>query len=98
MLKEHAVIFRRLIILLDLGIIAGAFFLAYFLRAGLRDDLYPLSNYMYIFPLLLFLWVVSLYFFGMYNSFRVKRLRSVISTVLKSAFVHFSFLEGLFIF
>jgi exopolysaccharide biosynthesis polyprenyl glycosylphosphotransferase len=83
MLKEYATIFRRSMIFLDLCIITGSFFLGYFLREKI-GNLYPLSTYISILPLLLLIWGGLLYYFGMYASFRVKRIPEILSIVFRT--------------
>lgn len=85
MLKEHATVFRKLMIFIDLCIVAASFFLAYFLRNKL-DGLLPLSFYMWILFVLLILWGSLLYFFGMYASFRLKKMSEILVVIAKASF------------
>jgi len=88
MLKKRAAVFRRLMILADTGIIAGAFFLGYFLRNKL-ELLYPVNYYIWVLPVFLSLLVGSLYSFGMYSSFRLKRILEILFIILKATFLSF---------
>jgi len=103
MLKEHYKIFRRMMILSDLVIVAGAFFLGYLLRdkihyiyrldlipeKELLKNIYPLSTYMGLLPILLVIWGALLYYFGMYRSFRVKRISEVLFVIFKTTLAGF---------
>jgi exopolysaccharide biosynthesis polyprenyl glycosylphosphotransferase len=87
MLKEYAAIFRRLMIFADLCIIALVFYLGYRYRAAPQH--YPVSGYLSVLPVLLGVWGYLLYSFGMYRSFRLRKINEVFAIVLKSGFVGF---------
>ena len=88
MLKEHATIFRRLLISFDLGIVTVSFFLGYFLRDNIQD-IYPLGTYIALLPVLLLIWAGLLYFFGMYSSLRTRGVLEILSIVAKASFFGF---------
>ncbi len=88
MLKENVALLRRLLIFADLCIVTLSFFLGYLFR-GRIQDLYPLSTYIGLLPVLLIVWGGLLYFFGMYTSFRVRRTPELLFIVLKAAFFSF---------
>ncbi len=88
MLKEHAPVLRKLIIFLDLFIVAEAFVLGYCLRTQI-EQIYPLSEYIGFLPVLLIIWIGLLYSLGMYESFRVKETADVLLIIFKTAFFGF---------
>ena len=76
MLKEHASVFRRLMIFADLCLGAIAFFLAYYLRNQVTNPpLLSLRSYLWILPDLLFMWWVLLYFLACTPRFVLKAFR-----------------------
>ncbi|MCR4337701.1 MAG: sugar transferase [Candidatus Omnitrophica bacterium] len=91
MLKQHATIYRRLMIIADVMIAGGSFFLAYFLRQSSFSarDLYPIDAYAWILPFIMALWGTLLYLSGIYNSFRLKSLGEVVWLVFKTALIGF---------
>ena len=88
MLKEHAQVFNRLMVLADTAVAAAAFFAGYFLR-GFINGIYPLETYIKLLPVFILIWIGSFSALGMYKSFRVKPLFDVISIVLASALFGF---------
>ncbi|MCK5214887.1 MAG: sugar transferase [Candidatus Omnitrophica bacterium] len=88
MLKEHTTIFRRLTICIDLVIVAACFFIGYFLRAR-AEGLLPIETYIWIIPVVVFLWGASFYFLGMYRSFRLKKMSEIIGIIIQSAIISF---------
>ena len=88
MLKQHADVFKKLMILADMCLTAAAFILAYFLRNEMRE-IYPLTDYLRLLPYFVGTWVGIMYFLGMYNSFRAKPLSDVTSIVFETAFFGF---------
>lgn len=93
MLKQYFNIFRRLLILSDCLLISGSFFLAYYIRKHLDGlffaNLYFIKVYIWILPVVVILWIWALYAMGMYESFRLKRIRTILWTILKSSFLSF---------
>jgi len=87
MLKEFATIFRRLMIFADLCIIALVFYLGYRYRVGQYH--YPVSGYLSVLPVLLGVWGYLLYSFGMYRSFRLRKINEVFLIVTKAALIGF---------
>lgn len=71
MLKEHAVVFRRLMMFVDLCLAQASFFLAYFLLRE-RYGLQPVTEYLLYLPIILSIWIFLLNIFKMYDSFRVR--------------------------
>ena len=89
MLKQHADLFRRLLIFADILLAAAAFISAYFLLNQMRV-IYPFSYYAGLMPYFIVTWVGLMYFLGMYNSFRTKSLSDILSILLRT--LAFSFL------
>lgn len=87
MLKERAELLRKIYLILDIGITAFSFFLAYILR---RDaDLFlrrvsPISEYLFLLYIILPLWAILLYYYRAYQSVRSMKLLQIIGTVLRS--------------
>lgn len=86
MLREHATMFRRLMIFADLCIVTGAFFLAYYLRDA---ALCPISGLLWFLLLFVALWGFLLYFSGMYASFRLKNLKEVLFIIYQASYLGF---------
>ena len=93
MLKQHATIFRRLMIFTDLCITAGAFFLAYYVRDR-NDALCPLIYLLWLLVLFVTLWGFFLRVFGMYSSFRLKKITEVFFIIYQSAYLVFFIFAG----
>jgi len=88
MLKLHATLYRRLLILLDAFIVTLFFFVSYFIRNHF-DGIYPITRYLWILPVTVVLWGLLLYTSGMYVSFRFKKLREIVFIVFRSGFISF---------
>jgi exopolysaccharide biosynthesis polyprenyl glycosylphosphotransferase len=93
MLKEYNTFLHRLMMLADILVIVTGFLSAYYLRNYVsRID--TLSFYLKFLPLFIIIWVVFLYLFGMYKSFRTEGIPMSLFTVFGSAslgFVAFGF-------
>ena len=97
MLKQYSTVFRRLTIFADLCIAAFAFYLGYSLLA--KDDIFLYSHYKSLLVLFAVIWVLMLYFFEMYESFRIKSVKEVTFIMLKAAvFTFIFFISFVFIF
>ncbi len=88
MIREHTDFFRKFMILGDLLVISISFFLTYFLCQH-YDYLYPLRVYTQLLPVLLIAWGGALYFFNMYNSFRLVKMTSILFIIFKATIVSF---------
>ncbi len=88
MLKGHATFFRRLMMFGDIILVTAAFFVGYFFHQRLHPDILFI-DYVWILPVLLAIWGGSIYFFGIYESFRLKKLSEIICTILKTAILGF---------
>jgi exopolysaccharide biosynthesis polyprenyl glycosylphosphotransferase len=88
MLKEYAKVFRTVIFVADSMCITAAFFCAYYLADSI-NGISDLSVYLPLAPSLILIWAVLLNHFGMYHSFRARKLLDVELIVLQSAFWSF---------
>ncbi len=78
--------------------VALSFFLGYAFW-GKFQHLHPLKDYVGHLPVLLIIWGALLYFFGMYESFRVKKIRDILFTIFKtSVFGFIIFASYLYLF
>ncbi len=113
MIKEKENLFRRLLMLLDVTMVAFSLFAAFQLRQNIhllyRLDLFPqkqvigglslASNYLNILPILLFAWWSAMSYCGLYSSFRKKNFFEIVWAIAKSAFlVMVVFATAVFIF
>lgn len=95
MLKEHNILLRRLMVFFDLCIVCSAFFLGFFLKNGFGDFCKDPSKYIVLIPILLIIWGILLYNFGMYESFRTKQITDVLLIVAETALIGGSFFGSL---
>jgi len=93
MLKERATIFRRLMIIIDLCLVSGAFFMAYHVR-NQNDALASVGDLLWFLVLFAALWGISLYFSGMYTSFRLKKVSDITYVIYQSAYISFFAFAG----
>lgn len=84
MLKQYSTVFKNLMIFADLCIAAFAFYLGYVIQA--KYDTYVFARYEWIMPVFAVIWVAMLYFFEMYESFRLKPPAEIIAIVIKASF------------
>lgn len=89
MLKEHTNIFRQLIIVGDLLIVAGCFFWGYMIRIPV-ESLRPIEHYFLFLPLMLVAWVGTLHYTGMYRSIRTHEPVEIFYNIFKSAVIAFA--------
>lgn len=85
MLKEQATLFRRLMIFCDMCILAMSFAIAFYVRNLFGRNLYPLSHYFFTMVIFVVIWSGFLYGFGLYRSFRLKKIYQILFEMLKSA-------------
>lgn len=83
MLKEYTQTYRKLNIALDAVLLAAAFLVGYYLRYQI-NPIYSLHFYVVILPLYVLSWIVFLVQFGVYNSFRLKKLNQMILEIIKA--------------
>ncbi len=83
MLKHHSTFFRRLMMAFDLGLVALAFFPAFYVRDQV-DSLNHISFYLWIIPVQQVIWGGLLYYFGIYESFRIKSISEIINALGKA--------------
>lgn len=93
MLKEHAALFRKMMIIADLAIVAGSFLLAYEIRNS-ADGLLPLDAYTWPCLLLIVIFGACLFYSGMYESFRLKKSGEVLFIVYQSVYIGFFVFAG----
>src|SRR5207253_11124216 len=96
MLKQKASLIARIVYLVDLALTSVAFFVAFFLRDAVMPriapeqfptGLYPLRDYLKVFPLVLIIWSVLLFTYHSYHSHRTVPLRREAMTTLRVVFV-----------
>ena len=97
MLKEHHVLYKRVMIFSDLCIVLATFFLGILLRNNLTHFYDEIGIYFVLLPTLLITWGVLLYYFGMYYSFRTKQISDVLFIIIETTFVGIGFF-GSFLF
>ncbi|MEA2570878.1 MAG: hypothetical protein QOI24_2879 [Acidobacteriota bacterium] len=92
MLKQKASLIARIVYLADLGLTSVAFFAAFFIRdlilPRIRPDifptgLFPLQDYLRIYPLVLVIWSVLLFTYHSYHSHRTVPLTREAYTTLR---------------
>ncbi len=88
MIKEENKMFKRVVVYSDLVIVIGAFFIGYFLRDRIYD-IYPLSAYIGLLPVLLLVWIGLLFYFGVYKSLLGRKIPDVLLAILKTTIVGF---------
>lgn len=81
----------------DLCIVSVAFFIGFLLRYNLKDFYEDSGKYVVLVSILLIIWGILLYNFGMYESFRTKQITDVLLIVVEAALIGWGFLGG-FIF
>lgn len=96
MIKEQYSVLKKLAIFTDLCIVAISFFIGYFLRDKIHE-IYPISAYIGLLPILFLIWIGLLYYFGMYRFLKVKKIPEVLFIVFKTAVIGF-ILFGSYIF
>jgi exopolysaccharide biosynthesis polyprenyl glycosylphosphotransferase len=95
MLKQKASLIARIVYLADLALTTLAFFAAFFIRdrvlpaispSQFPTGLYPLSDYLKIYPMVLVLWSALLFTYHSYHSHRTVPLTKEVGTVLRVVF------------
>ena len=96
MLKQKANLVARIVYLADLALTTVAFFAAFFLRdvilpvffpSYFPTGLFPISEYLKIYPLVLILWSALLFTYHSYHSHRTVPLTRETATVIRVVFV-----------
>ncbi len=82
MLKEHIKVFRKILWLVDLGLIALSFFLAYMINSRILGFV-ALTEFANFLPILIIIWGALLHYFGMYESIRTMRIPKILMTVVR---------------
>src|SRR5260221_12102279 len=96
MLKQKAYLIARIVYLVDLALTTAAFFIAFFLRdvvlpavypSHFPTGLFPLSEYLKIYPMVLIIWSALLFTYHSYHSHRTIPLTKETATVLRVVLV-----------
>ncbi len=92
MLKQKARLVARIVYLVDLALTSGAFFAAFFIRdlvlphihpQRFPTGLFPLTEYLKIYPLVLIIWSVLLFSYHSYHSHRTVPVTVEAVTILR---------------
>jgi len=92
MLKQQARLVARIVYLVDLALTSGAFFAAFFIRDVMLPwiapqhfptGLFPLSEYLKVYPFVLVIWSVLLFSYHSYHSHRTIPLTKETLTILR---------------
>ena len=92
MLKQQAKLVARLVYLADIAIVSIAFFLSFFLRnyllphlapGSFPTGLYPIADYLKVYPLVIAIWSVLFFSHRSYHSHRTIPLKTEASEVLR---------------
>jgi exopolysaccharide biosynthesis polyprenyl glycosylphosphotransferase len=94
MLREHATIFRRMMIAADVCLLALSSYFVLFSSERFNSLLF-FPQFEGLFFLLVFVWVACLHHFGMYQSFRLKRFFDIILIIFQAAVVAFIVLSSI---
>jgi len=84
MLKEYAKVFRTVVFIADAFSIIVSFFVAYYVSNSI-NEIGDITFYLPLVPGMILIWSVLLHHFGMYHSFRARKLFDVEMIVLHSA-------------
>jgi exopolysaccharide biosynthesis polyprenyl glycosylphosphotransferase len=96
MLRQKARLIARIVYLVDLALTSVAFFAAFFVRdlllpvispRNFPTGLFPLREYLKVYPLVLIIWSVLLFTYHSYHSHRTVPLRREASTIFRVAVV-----------
>jgi len=88
MLREHTSGFNQLKLVLDVILVACSFFVGYLVDTWLHDGHSPTDS-MGLLAMLVFIWIGLLHYFGMYDSFRVKKIPDILFVIFKSTLIGF---------
>ncbi|HSP33218.1 MAG TPA: sugar transferase [Thermoanaerobaculia bacterium] len=92
MLKQQARLIARIVYLADLAVTSAAFFAAFFIRdlilprvapAHFPTGLFPLGEYLKIYPFVVVIWSILLFSYHSYHSHRTVPLRKEALTILR---------------
>lgn len=98
MLKEHHILFKKIMMFSDLCVISAAFFLGILLGNRTHSYSYEeLSVYILLLPTLLIMWAVLFCYLGMYESFRTKQISEILLIITETTFLGVGFF-GSFLF
>lgn len=97
MLKEHRIFFKKILFFCDLSLVIAAYFVGFILRNAFSDFCNEPGIHVTLLPILLMLWGILLYYFGIYDSYRAKQIPDVLLTTLEVSMVGGGFF-GCFVF
>src|SRR5438132_3110989 len=92
MLRQKARLIARIVYLVDLALTSAAFFAAFFIRdlilplaapSRFPTGLFPLAEYLKIYPLVLIIWSVLLFTYHSYHSHRTVSVRREALTIFR---------------
>src|SRR5438309_9430913 len=92
MLREKARLVARVVYLTDLGLTSLAFFTAFFIRDVIiphvapqrfPTGLFPIQEYLKIYPIVLVIWSALLFTYHSYHSHRTSPLTEGVTTILR---------------
>jgi len=96
MLRQKARLIARIVYLVDLALTSAAFFAAFFIRdlvlpffapSRFPTGLFPLAEYLKIYPLVLIIWSVLLFTYHSYHSHRTIPVTKEAVTTVRVVFV-----------
>jgi len=93
MIREKVTFLRRLTIILDLCIVAASLVISYYVRNAI-SPIQHIGIYINVLPFMLVIWGSLLYLFGVYESFRVKRITELLFIIFYSALAGFILFGG----
>src|SRR4051812_1998788 len=95
MLKQKARLIARIVYLVDLALTSAAFFAAFFIRDLILPliaphrfptGLFPLAEYLKVYPLVLIIWSVLLFTYHSYHSHRTIPVTKEATTTIRVVF------------
>ena len=89
MLKEYKKAVTKLAVFWDVCVIAASFVISYFLRARLDPDLGTLRENIVLLPLFVINFEALLYYLGVYNSLRIRKIWAIARDLFKASIVAF---------
>ncbi|MCA9400692.1 MAG: sugar transferase [Candidatus Omnitrophica bacterium] len=88
MLKEHSSFFRRMMIAVDLILLAWCFYAGYLFRHNI-EPIFPFRYYLTLLPIFVAILGISFYILGLYRSFRTSKSLSLILIIFQSLCIGF---------
>lgn len=88
MLKEHARVFAGILLISDFVVVVLSFIIAYYL-ANNFTMLHNWTEYISVLASTVIFWLTTLYYVGIYDSFRLKKPSNIVFSIFRSAFFGF---------